>query len=67
MDDVTDEEILELWNERAAIREYDGERDRKWAEQRAVVDVRNMLGSVPDWLVKMVWDKPAKICNNSKS
>ena len=54
MDDVTDEEILELWNERAAIREYDGERDRKWAEQRAVVDVRKMIGTVPKWLLDLV-------------
>lgn len=67
MEELTDEDILELWNERAAIREYDGQRDRRWAEQRAIVDVRDMIGYVPDWLVKMVKDKPAKICNNSKS
>ena len=54
MDELTDEELLELWHERAAIREYDGERDRKWAEQRAVVDVRKMIGSVPDWLLDLV-------------
>ena len=51
---MTDEELLELWNERAAIREYDGQLDRKRAEQRAVVDVRKIIGYAPQWLVDMV-------------
>ena len=54
MEDVNDEELLELWNERAAIREYDGEQDRKAAEQDACGDLRDMFGSVPAWLVEMI-------------
>jgi len=54
MDELTDEEILELWNERAAIREYDGEQDRKTAEQEAAGDLRDMFSSVPAWLVDMI-------------
>ena len=54
MEDVNDEELLELWNERAAIREYDGEQDRKSAEQDACGDLRDMFGSVPAWLVEMI-------------
>jgi len=54
MDGLTDEEIFELWNERAAIREYEGEQDRKTAEQEACGDLRNMFGSAPAWLVEMI-------------
>lgn len=38
LDDVT-----ELWNERAAHREYDGGKSRKEAEMLALDDVANML------------------------
>lgn len=38
LDDVT-----ELWNERAAHREYDGGKSRKDAESLALDDVANML------------------------
>jgi len=64
---MTDKDILELWNERAAIREYDGERDRRWAQQRAIVDVRNMIGFVPQWLRKIALDKSGGIGNNLRS
>jgi hypothetical protein len=38
LDDVT-----ELWNERAAIREYDGGKTRRDAEQLALDDVADMV------------------------
>ena len=40
----TKEEILELWNERAAIREYDGGYPRGEAEVLAAVEMRIRFG-----------------------
>ena len=40
----TDNELIELWEERAAIREYDGGMTREAAEKAAYWDVKNMLG-----------------------
>lgn len=39
-------EILELWEERAAIREYLGGYDRKEAEKLAWQDVRQMIQTI---------------------
>lgn len=49
--------LLELWEERAAIREYDGESNRETAEKMAAADLREMFGHVPRWLVDMIAQK----------
>lgn len=36
-------EVIEAWEERAAIREYDGNQWRAAAEADALIDVRRML------------------------
>ena len=56
-DDPSDVGLLELWEERAAIRQYDGEADRETAEKKAAEDLRNMFGHVPKWLVDMIVQK----------
>lgn len=38
------DDVLELWIERAAIREYEGGATRRDAESAAYFDVANMLG-----------------------
>ena len=43
-EDWTDDELLELFNERAAIAEYDGELDRSSAEAAAMAFVENTVG-----------------------
>lgn len=53
----TDEEIMELYLERCAIREYVGEIRRDEAQRLAYYDVRNLLGrgwKIPDAIVKIV-------------
>ena len=47
---VTEQDIIELWEERAAIREFDGNMRRDLAERAAYFDLRKMLGQfvVPD-------------------
>jgi len=42
--DYTEAELIELWEERSAIREFDGGMRRDLAEQAAYWDVKNMLG-----------------------
>jgi hypothetical protein len=37
------EDVTELWNERAAIREWDGGKSRKEAERLAIDDVADMV------------------------
>jgi hypothetical protein len=44
---VTDEHILELWHERAAIMEHDGGLSRKEAERRAYWEIRKLIGKAP--------------------
>ncbi len=41
--EVDPEELLEYWNERAAIRELDGGQAREDAERDAVDDLRDLL------------------------
>jgi hypothetical protein len=43
-------DIIELWEERAAIREFDGGMRRDLAERAAYFDLRRLLGKfvVPD-------------------
>jgi hypothetical protein len=42
VDRLNDEEIIELWEERSAIIEYDGGRPRKEAERRACAQVKRL-------------------------
>lgn len=42
MDRLTDEEVVELWNERAAIMEFDGRLARADAERRAYCQVKRV-------------------------
>lgn len=39
---MTDDDLLELFAERAAIREYDGGQDRASAEREAILEVLDM-------------------------
>ena len=45
---MTETEILALWHERAAIREYDGGMTRDRAEYQALRDVRKIIGELPE-------------------
>jgi hypothetical protein len=47
---VDPDELVEWWEERAAIREYDGGQPRPEAEQDALEDMRAMLELGP-WIV----------------
>lgn len=40
-------EVTELWDERAAIREYEGMARRVDAERDAITDVANIVGGEP--------------------
>ena len=44
---LTDDQLLELFLERCAIREFDGGLDRKAAEAAAYKDLRELVGNVP--------------------
>lgn len=46
--------LHELWEERAAIREYDGEESRQRSEFLAALDIKKIAGSVPDSVLLMV-------------
>ena len=41
-------DMVEEWQERAAIREFDGGMDRHIAEKYAAKDIEKMCGFVPD-------------------
>lgn len=47
---MTEKDIIELWEERAAIREFDGGMRRDLAERAAYFDLRKLIGKfdVPD-------------------
>ena len=50
MIDYTEAELIELYDERAAIREHDGGMSREQAEEAAYYDLRRIVGqgvSVP--------------------
>lgn len=44
---MTDEQLIELWNERAAIIEYEGKRPRIEAELAAYAEARKVVGRTP--------------------
>ena len=50
----TDSYITERWEERAAVREFDGGVSKAQAEFLAVRDVRRMFGRVPDEVMRRV-------------
>ena len=55
MSEWTEQAILELWNERAAIREYDGGLSRTAAERAAYFDLKRLVAGpfvVPDVIKK---------------
>jgi hypothetical protein len=63
----TEQDLIELWEERAAIREFDGGMTREAAEKAAYWDVKNMLGrevkmpeSIRDRVRKFVREKDSK-------
>jgi hypothetical protein len=49
----TDDDILEAWDERAAMHEYEGKLSRTFAETKAAMAVRAKYGRVP----KVVTDR----------
>ncbi len=51
---MTNADLMELFNERAASREYDGGATRDHAENRALIDVRRITGELPAWMVEHV-------------
>lgn len=53
---MSDEEIRDLWEERSAVREYDGEVRRERAEYLAARDVRDLIAPqpLPRWLIERV-------------
>ena len=51
---MTDDEALELWSERAAGREYDGQTSRLQAEFLAAKDVRRIMGKLPQCVAEAV-------------
>ena len=51
---MTDADIYELWEERAAIIEFDGNRDRANAEKLAAIRIRKQFGRVPQQILDVV-------------
>ena len=59
MDRLTDEQVIELWEERAAIIEFDGKQPRRDAERRAYAQIKRehrpnekMPDATSGWLKK---------------
>ena len=53
--DWTEQELIDLYEERAAIREYDGGMRRRDAERAAYFDWRVIVGhgvAAPEWIVE---------------
>ena len=46
-ENLSDEELHELWEERAAVRQYDGELSKEFAEYSAARDIRKIAGRIP--------------------
>jgi len=58
---MSDEELYQLWEERAAIREYDGGTRRARAEYLAAMDIKRIAGRIPDAVLAIVMpDGPIK-------
>ena len=52
--DLAESEILEIWEERAAIREFCGGESRVKAEFSAAMELKRMLGFVPDLVTEIM-------------
>ena len=52
--ELTEAEILEIWEERAAIREFCGLESRVKAEFSAAQELKRMLGFVPELVMEMM-------------
>lgn len=50
--DATDDDIVERWEERAAIIEYLGNVSRRFAEVKAAMEIRKAYGRVPAAVVE---------------
>jgi len=53
--DWTQDELVELWAERAAIRQYDGGLDQRTAERAAYFDWRVLVGrgiAAPEYIIE---------------
>ena len=48
-------EIIDLYEERAAIREYDGGQRRTTAEHHAIIEVAERFGLKPSQVREIVW------------
>jgi hypothetical protein len=46
--DLAESEILEIWEERAAIREFCGGESRVKAEFSAAMEIRRQIGFIPN-------------------
>ena len=46
-ENLTDDEIIELWLERSALMEFDGGLTREKADRAAYHDIRRLIGNVP--------------------
>lgn len=58
---LSDEEVIELWNERAAIIEYEGGQPRRDAERRAYVQVKREHRTNEKMpAITMRWKEPVK-------
>lgn len=60
-ENLSDEELHELWEERAAVRQYDGELSKEFAEYLAARDIRKLAGRIPkSVLLKVMQEGPVK-------
>lgn len=50
----TDDEIVQRWNERAAILEFDGKKSRESAERLAAVQVKRTCGRLPQSVIDLI-------------
>lgn len=51
---MTDEQIEEWWEERAAIRQFDGGLDRRRAEYLAAIDAKRFAGRITDHILRRI-------------
>ena len=60
----TEDELIDLWEQIAAVREYDGEMTREDAERAAYFDWRAIVGNVP--VPEMMRDRVRKFNKDAK-
>lgn len=60
-ENLSDDQLHELWEERAAVRQYDGELSKEFAEYSAARDIRKIAGRIPrSVLLKVMQEGPVK-------